>query len=155
MNAAEMKPAPPVTRIRFTVSSIVYSGGLHVSLDARQVLPDQRMNPCTPRTKTTTAPPRGEVGLDDPVHDAVDPEREGASAERPQRDADPLDRLGQKPARTWQSRSWRRRVAGRALRFSATSTSTTLAPPERTSAFVNFCRPIAPSIGSSADLGRR
>ena len=32
----------------------------------------------------------------------------------------------------------------------ATSTSITLAPPERISAFVNFCLPIEPSIGSTA-----
>jgi len=31
-----------------------------------------------------------------------------------------------------------------------TSTSSTLTPLESTSAFVNFCRPIAPSIGSTA-----
>ena len=31
-----------------------------------------------------------------------------------------------------------------------TSTSTTLAPPASTRALVNFCRPIAPSIGSIA-----
>ena len=31
-----------------------------------------------------------------------------------------------------------------------TSTSTTEAPPESTSAFVNFCLPIAPSIGATA-----
>jgi len=60
---------------------------------------------------------------------------------------------GQKPARTCSaSRVSRRGEYREAPSRGAcpTSTSTTEAPPERTSAFVNFCRPIAPSIGSTA-----
>src|SRR3954468_9319043 len=60
---------------------------------------------------------------------------------------------GQKPASTWSARHVSR--SGEYLDAPcrgacATSTSTTDAPPESTSAFVNFCLPIEPSIGSTA-----
>ena len=117
-----------------------------------------RMNPWIPRTKRTATPPNsgpGKFDSVDPEHDPVGAERDrDERADGAEHDADPLDRLrpeaGQDVER--EPRQPQGRVARRPLRAAvcATSTSTTLAPPERTSAFVNFCLPIAPSIGSTA-----
>ena len=78
----------------------------------------------------------------------------GERADDAERDADPLDRLrpeaGQHVQR--EPRQPQRRVA-RAVGARARARRRPrprVAPLERTSAFVNFCRPIAPSIGSIA-----
>ena len=151
----EMNPAPPVTSTRFT---LIRAPGRSCTAGrpstSRWILPRYsptraRMKPWMPSTNRTATPPKsgpGKFDAVDPVDDAVDAERGGDErAEHAERHADPLDRL-RPEAREHVEREAgepERRVARPPWRGAwRTSTSTTLAPPERTSAFVNFCLPI-------------
>ena len=78
----------------------------------------------------------------------------GERADDAERDADPLDRLRPEAGEHVQRepRQAQRRVARRIPRAARARRRPRRrdAPPERTSAFVNFCLPIEPSIGSTA-----
>ena len=162
MKFEEMNPAPPVTRTRFgsqleLAVDRVQGPPLHVALDSAEVLADEREDEALhaeheedERRRRAAAP--GSRAVDPVARRRRRRARSRASVQSDaEREPDPLDRLRPEAGEHVQRepREAKRRVAGgcpRAAR-APTSTSTTDAPPERTSAFVNFCLPIAPSIG--------
>ena len=89
----------------------------------------------------------------DAARHAVDPDGRRQRADEPERDADPLHGLWPEARHDVQGEPNQadRPVAEAGIATArGASTSSTEAPEESTSAFVNFCRPIDPIIGSIA-----
>src|SRR5690242_8638775 len=100
-----MKPAPPVTRTRFTLTGRsklsvdrVEGAPFDVPLDPSEIFTDERqdesLDPEHEQHRDPAEERPREVRAVDPVDDPVDPESEREQRARgAERDADPLDRL--------------------------------------------------------------
>ena len=164
MKFDEMNPAPPVTNTRFASKLLldrVQRPALDVALDAAERLADERQDESLDAEHENNACSGEQRAREVALRRSSRRRRRcpiaAAASVQTRPSVTPIHctGCGQKPATTCSASRIEadRRVAraATARRACETSTSSTEAPRESTSAFVNFCRPIEPSIGSIAE----